>query len=59
MGWPGCAQAGLLDGALASKLKALIPAGPKDPTLDAAALETQRLALAGDDALHKAILAEV
>ena len=54
-----CAQAGLLDSALASQLSGLIPAGPKDPTPDAAVLETHRLALAGDDALHRAILAEV
>lgn len=52
----GCAAAGLLDGATASSLSALIPAGPKDPTPDAEKLEIQRKALAADESLHKAVL---
>lgn len=54
----GCAAAGLLDEAKAADLLRLIPAGPKDPTPDAQRLEAERLVLAQDSALHKALLSE-
>jgi hypothetical protein len=51
--------AGLLDRAKAADISGLVPAGPKDPTPDAQRLEAERLALAQDSALRKAILSEV
>jgi len=51
--------AGLLDRAKAADISSLVPAGPKDPTPDAQRLEAERLALAQDSALRKAILSEV
>lgn len=54
----GCAAAGLLDASKAAQLRGLIPAGPKDPTPDANRLEAERLVLAQDSALHKAVLSE-
>jgi hypothetical protein len=50
--------AGLLDRAKAADISGLVPAGPKDPTPDAQRLEAERLALAQDSALRKAILSE-
>jgi len=48
-----------MDRAKAADISGLVPAGPKDPTPDAQRLEAERLALAQDSALRKAILSEV
>ena len=56
---PILVTAGLLDASKAAQLRGLIPAGPKDPTPDANRLEAERLVLAQDSALHKAVLSEV
>ena len=55
----GCAAAGLLDADTAAELAPLLPAGPKDPTPDRAALEAARVRLAkSHPELLRAVLAE-